>query len=189
MDACNCKSVYTHLLSLGILFPSDICIYTALRVSWRRRKIPLQKLYLIESLHDEYTTVLENLVATERRINRLTQKFKTKQQTLKDFEGSLKADRETYNTYVKSKATKQLLEDYRKHISQNLETIERLRSDNTGFRKHLEAYKKDLASVNKSYLSKLGLLCVGLDIPADQIEENSEPGSAIIASGAKLLKY
>lgn len=144
----------------------------------------LEKLYLIESLHDEYTTVLENLVATERRINRLTQKFKTKQQTLKDFEGSLKADRETYNTYVKSKATKQLLEDYRKHISQNLETIERLRSDNTGFRKHLEAYKKDLASVNKSYLSKLGLLCVGLDIPADQIEENSEPGSAIIASGA-----
>lgn len=33
-------------------------------------------------------------------------------------------------------------------------------------------------------MGNLGKLFVGLDIPADQIGENSEPGSALVASGA-----
>ena len=144
----------------------------------------LEKIYLLESLHDDYTNLSEKLVLLERRISKYRSKFAAKQKTLADFENSLQSDREAYNAYLKSKATKQLLREYRDQIAADIAEIERLRSDNSGYNKQLAAYDKGRAVVNATYLGKLGTLFTGLDIPSDQIADYSEPGSALIASGA-----
>lgn len=144
----------------------------------------LEKIYLLESLHDDYTNISEKLVLLERRISKYRSKFAAKQKTLADFENSLQSDREAYNAYLKSKATKQLLQEYRDQIAADIAEIERLRSDNSGYNKQLAAYDKGRAAVNTTYLGKLGTLFTGLDIPSDQIADYSEPGSALIASGA-----
>ena len=144
----------------------------------------MEKLYLIESLHDDFTTMSEKLVLLERRITKYRGKFITKQKALTDFENSLELDREAYNAYLKSKATNQLLQEYRDQIAADIVEIERLRADNSGYNKLLATYEKERATVNTTYLGKLGSLFAGLDIPSDQIAEYSEPGSALIASGA-----
>ena len=92
----------------------------------------LEKAYLLESLHDDYTTVSGHQAQLERKVTKLQKKFDDKQHTLVDYEKSLVSDRESYN----------------------------------------------------AYLGNLGKLLIGLDIPSDQIKENSEPGSALVASGA-----
>lgn len=144
----------------------------------------LEKLYLIESLHDDFTTISEKLVLLERRISTYRGKFVIKQKELADFENSLESDREAYNAYLKSKATNQLLREYRDQIAADIVEIEQLRADNSGYNKLLATYDKERATVNTTYLGKLGTLFAGLDIPSDQIAEYSEPGSALIASGA-----
>lgn len=144
----------------------------------------LEKLYLIESLHDDFTTISEKLVLLERRISTYRGKFVVKQKELADFENSLESDREAYNAYLKSKATNQLLREYRDQIASDIVAIEQLRADNSGYNKLLATYDKERATVNTTYLGKLGALFSGLDIPSDQIAEYSEPGSALIASGA-----
>ena len=144
----------------------------------------LEKLYLLESLHEDYTNISEQLVLLERRINKYRSDFSAKQKTLADFENSLESDREAYNAYLKAKATNQLLREYRDQIAADIAEIERLRSDNFGYNKQLATYDKGRAAVNTTYLSKLGALFAGLDIPSDQITDYSEPGSALIASGA-----
>lgn len=144
----------------------------------------LEKVYLLESLHDDYTTISEMQVRLEKKIAKLRRKFSDKQHILNDFERSLASDRESYNTYVKSKATNQLLKEYFEQIGNNTSEIERLSKDNAEISKQLEAYTQEKAQVNMAYLGNLGKLFVGLDIPADQIEDNSELGSALVASGA-----
>lgn len=144
----------------------------------------LEKIYLLESLHDDFTTISEKLVLLERRISKYRGEFAAKQKALADFENSLESDREAYNAYLKSKATNQLLREYRDQIAADIVEIEQLRADNSGYNKLLATYDKERATVNKTYLGKLGALFTGLDIPSDQIAEYSEPGSALIASGA-----
>ena len=144
----------------------------------------LEKAYLLESLHDDYTTISEKQVRLEKKIAKLRRKFSDKEHTLNDFERSLASDRESYNAYVKSKATNQLLKEYWEQIGYNTSEIERLRKDNTEINKQLSLYAQEKTQVNTAYLGNLGKLFVGLDIPADQIGENSEPGSALVASGA-----
>ena len=139
---------------------------------------------MLESLHDDYVIMTENETKLERKITKLKDKFDHQQGLLENYEKSLADNRETYNTYLKSKATKQLLKDYREQIIVNTERIEKLRKDNTESRKLLGEYQTQRNKVNESYMLKFGKLLVGLDIPKDQIEENSEPGSSIIASGA-----
>lgn len=144
----------------------------------------LEKLYLLESLHDDYVNISESETKLERKIVKLRDKFDRQQDLLENYEKSLSDNREIYNTYLKSKATKQLLRDYRERILANSQEIERLRKDNTESKKLLGEYLTHKNKVNESYMLKFNKLLTGLDIPKDQIEENSEPGSSIIASGA-----
>lgn len=144
----------------------------------------LEKLYLLESLHDDYVSISENETKLERKIIKLRDKFDRQQNLLENYEKSLADNREIYNTYLKSKATKQLLKDYRGQILANTKKIEKLRKDNSESKKLLGEYLNQKNKANESYMLKFSKLLVGLDIPKDQIEENSEPGSSIIASGA-----
>ena len=89
----------------------------------------LEKIYLRESLLEDYTVAAEGQKRLEKQIIKLKRKFEAKQQGLKDFEKELAADRESYNTYVKSKATNQLLKEYWDQISYNSSEIDRLRKD------------------------------------------------------------
>lgn len=144
----------------------------------------LEKIYLMESLHDDYISISQSETKLERRINKLRKKFDHQQNLLDNYERSLANNREIYNIYLKSKATRQLLKDYREQIVLNTEKIEKLRKDNTESRKLLNEYMTKKNKANETYLLKFDKLLVGLDIPKDQIEENFEPGSSIIASGA-----
>lgn len=144
----------------------------------------LEKAYLLESLHDDYTNLSEQQTRLERRITKLKTYFNSKQKILTDYERGLTTDRESYNTYVKSKATSQLLKEYHEHVGKNTIEIDKLRKDNTEVRKLLDGYTQEKAKANASYLLNLGKLFIGLDIPSDQIDDNSEPGSSLVASGA-----
>lgn len=144
----------------------------------------LEKAYLLESLHDDYTTVLERQVQLERKIARLQKKFDNRQHILADYEKSLVADRESYNAYVKSKATNQLLKEYWEQIGYSNAEIDRLRTDNAEIKKLLTVYAQEKVQANTIYLDNLGKLLISLDIPSEQVEENSEPGSSLVASGA-----
>ena len=144
----------------------------------------LEKTYLLESLHDDFTNISEKLILLERRVSKYRRLFESKQKELTDFENSLQSDREEYNAYLKSKATNQLIVDYSEQIATNIIEIERLRADNAGYNQMLATYNDERTTVNSSYLGKLEPLFSGLDIPSDQIAENSEPGSALVASGA-----
>lgn len=144
----------------------------------------LKKEYLLASLYDDYVSVSEKYLELDRKVERLTKKFEAKQCLLAEFESSLEVDRESYNAYVKSKATGQLLRDYQNQITENLSEIEKLRKDNSGIGKQLDKYNKERSRVNAVYMDYLGGLFVGLDIPTDQIDEFSEPGAALSASGA-----
>ena len=144
----------------------------------------LEKLYLFESLHDDYANICKELQLLERRIVKLKKRFEAKQQRLAEFESSLESDREAYDAYVKSKATSKMLDEYRDQIAANIAEIERLRSENLGISKQLSVYGEEKDSINTSYLGHLSALFTGLDVPADQIADYSEPGSALIASGA-----
>lgn len=144
----------------------------------------LEKIYLRESLLEDYTTASEEQTRLEKKVQKLRKKFETKQQRLKAFERGLATDRETYNTYVKSKATSQLLKEYTNQIGQNSSEIDRLRRENTDIDKQLATYTNEKSEVNKTYQGNLNRLLSGLDIPLDQVEADSEPGTHLIASGA-----
>lgn len=144
----------------------------------------LEKAYLLESLHDDYTTVSERQARLERKLSKLQKKFDDKQHMLTDYEKSLVSDRETYNAYVKSKATNQLLKEYWEQIGYNSGEIDRLKKDNANIKKLLAGYAEERERVNTVYTGNLGKLLIGLDIPPDQVKEDSEPGSFLIASGA-----
>lgn len=144
----------------------------------------LEKIYLLESLHDDFANVCSELLSLERRILRLKNRFLKKQRRLTEFENSLEADRETYDAYLKSKATKKMLDEYTDQIAFNIAEIDRLRSENSDIGKQLAVYSEEKSSINESYLGYLDSLFVGLDVPTDQIDDYSEPGSSLIASGA-----
>lgn len=77
-----------------------------------------------------------------------------------------------------------MLKEYWEQIGHNNEEIDRLKKDNVNIRKLLVSYAQERDQANTIYLNNLEKLLIGLDIPSDQVEENSEPGSALIASGA-----
>ena len=144
----------------------------------------LEKIYLRESLLEDYTVAAEGQKRLEKQIIKLKRKFEAKQQGLKDFEKELAADRESYNTYVKSKATNQLLKEYWDQISYNSSEIDRLRKDSAEINQRLSAYTQEKEQANTVYQGNLTRLLAGLDIPSDQVETESEPGTHLSASGA-----
>lgn len=144
----------------------------------------LEKIYLLESLNDDYTNILSNQKSIKRRIEKLRDVFIEKQKLLENYENTLLKDKDTYNSYIKSKATNQLLKEYREKIGNNVLEIDRLAKDNSSIRTQLVAYSEEKAHTNSTYLSLFDNLLCSLNIPEDQVEDNSEPGSSIVASGA-----
>lgn len=144
----------------------------------------LEKEYLHESLLEDYTVASTEQLRLEKQIRKLKNDFAVKQQCLADFEKSLASDKGVYNAYVKSKATNQILQEYWSKINENTLQIERLREDNADISQQLTFYKREKEQVNTAYQGNLSKLLLGLDIPSDQVEKNSEPGAYLSASGA-----
>lgn len=144
----------------------------------------MEKVYLLESLHDDYTTMSNELTILDRKIEKLRRNFSEKQDLLKTYEKTLANDQENYNAYLKSKATNQLIREYYQKMVVNNAEIESINKDNTEIRKELSRYTQEKVQTNQVYLSNLGKLLVNLDIPQGQVDENSEPGTSLVASGA-----
>lgn len=144
----------------------------------------LEKMYLMESLHDDYTSILNDISSLEKKIQKLKNTFSEKQNLLKYYEKSLADNQEIYNTYLKSKATNQLLMEYQSKVGANISEIEQLNKQSSEIRKQLKSYNDEKDQTNNIYLSNLSKLLFDLDVPKDQVEEESEPGTALIASGA-----
>ena len=144
----------------------------------------LEKLYLLESLNDDYTNISDQQKKLQKKIERLRQKFKEKQTLLENFERSLDDEKEQYDAYIKSKATNQLLREYRERIGANTTKIDAIISDNVEIRKRLATYNERREESLRTYNLCFDTLLVGLDVPKDQVSDEVEPGAAISASGA-----
>lgn len=144
----------------------------------------LEKMYLLESLHDDYTNITNEINKLEKRIQKLRRGFEDKQNLLKFYERTLADRQEVYDAYLKSKATQQLLSEYNTRVGSNISEIERLGKETSDIRKQIASYNEEKGKTNSIYLTNLSKLLMELDVPKDQVEEDIEPGTAIIASGA-----
>lgn len=144
----------------------------------------LEQAYLLESLNDDYTRVTTEIERVERKAKRLKEKYERHQKRLKEYESSLSNEQDLYDTYLKAKTTRKLLDDYRKKILINEEIISGLNDDNKNIRELLKEYQQSKTNVNLTYLSVLNAKLNVLDIPSDQVPKESEPGSFMEASGA-----
>ncbi len=144
----------------------------------------LEKLYLLESINDDYANISTEQKKLKRRIEKLHSSFVDKQKILESFEKNLANDKEEYDAYIKSKATNQLLKEYREKVGENISEIERLNKDTTEINKQIKIYTDEKTKANQAYSSNFNKLSINLDIPKEQIGENIEPGSSVSASGA-----
>lgn len=144
----------------------------------------LEQAYLLESLNDDYTRVTTEIEKVERKAKRLKEKYERHQKRLNEYESSLSNEQDLYDTYLKAKTTRKLLDDYRKKILINEEIISGLNDDNKNIRELLKEYQQSKTNVNLTYLSVLKAKLNVLDIPSDQVPKESEPGSFMEASGA-----
>ena len=69
-------------------------------------------------------------------------------------------------------------------MSYNSSEIDRLRKDSAEINQRLSAYTQEKEQANTVYQGNLTRLLAGLDIPSDQVETESEPGTHLSASGA-----
>lgn len=144
----------------------------------------LERTYLLESLNDDYTRIATEIDKLEKKIKKLKEKYEQHQRKFKDYESSLSSEQDLYDTYLKAKTTRKLLDDYRKKIQENAETIEVLKENNKNIRELLREYQQSRTNANGIYLSNLNNKYGLLDIPSEQVPKESEPGSSIEASGA-----
>lgn len=144
----------------------------------------LEKEYLRESLFEDYTETSSQQITLEKKREKLKDKFKKVQEELKKLENGLASDCASYNAYIKSKATKQLLDDYKNQIKSDLLKIDNLHKDNSKIAKKLTGYEEEKKKVNVDYQNNLDQLLTNLEIPREQVEEVGEPGSSLVASGA-----
>ncbi len=144
----------------------------------------IEKQYLIETLNDDYTKKAREIDLAENRIEKLKQKFSAQQSRLEEYEQSLEDNQNLYETYMKAKTTNKLLDDYYRIIESNRRKKDELLDSNSTIRKTLKDYGDDRNEANGVYLNKLTPQLMRLDIPMDQVEDNSEPGSRLMASGA-----
>ena len=144
----------------------------------------LERTYLLESLNDDYTRITAEIGKLEKKIKKLKEKYEQHQRKLKEYENSLSSEQDLYDTYLKAKTTRKLLDDYRKKIQENSETIEELNENNKNIKELLKKYHQSRTSANGIYLSNLNKQFGLLDIPSEQVPTESEPGSSIDASGA-----
>lgn len=144
----------------------------------------IEKIYLLESLNDDYTQKAQEFDRLEKKIAKLKNDFKERQKSLEKFEHSLKSDQDLYETYLKAKTTKRLLDEYRATVSKNLARIDELSDSNKSLKDTLATYQDERKVANNAYLQNLYTRMIGLDIPRDQVEENTEPGTSMDAAGA-----
>lgn len=144
----------------------------------------LERIYLLESLNDDYTRITSEIEKLEKKIRKLKEKYTQQQNRLKDYENSLNSEQDLYDTYLKAKTTQKLLDDYRKKIQENMESISVLTENNKSIRELLKEYQESRTSTNGIYLTNLNKQYGVLDVPPEQVPEESEPGSFIEASGA-----
>ena len=144
----------------------------------------LEKIYLLESLNDDYANISVEQNKLAKRIERLQKSFSKAQKMISEYEKSLSDDKDSYDTYIKSKATYQLLKEYRFKVVENNTEIDRINKDSSIIRKDLKLYTEEKINTNQIYQRHFDKITIELDIPKDQIDENSEPGSSISASGA-----
>lgn len=144
----------------------------------------MERTYLLESLNDDYTRIIAEIDKLEKKIKKLKEKYEQHQRKLKDYESSLSSEQDLYDTYLKAKTTRKLLDDYCKKIQENEETIKVLNENNKNIRELLREYHQSRTSANGIYLSNLNNKFGLLDIPSEQVPTESEPGSSIEASGA-----
>lgn len=102
----------------------------------------LEKMYLLESLHDDYTNITNEINKLEKRIQKLRRGFEDKQNLLKFYERTLADRQEVYDAYLKSKATQQLLSEYNTRVGSNISEIERLGKETSDIRKQIASYNE-----------------------------------------------
>lgn len=144
----------------------------------------LEKTYLLTSLNDDYVAISEKIQSLERKIENLKQSFNSNQSSLKIYEKSLADEQNIYDTYLKVKTTKSLLEDYQRKIGTNVSEISRLEEHGKTIRKQLANYSERRTTANTIYGGHLAKLFVDLDIPKGQVEDDSELGAILTPSGA-----
>lgn len=144
----------------------------------------LEQTYLLESLNDDYTRITAETEKIEKKIKKLKEKYEQQQKKLKEYEKSLNGEQDLYDTYIKAKTTRKLLEDYRKTIIENESVIDDLSDNNKTIRELLRVYQQRKSDANSTYVAALNKKFSSLDIPSDQVRKESEPGSFIEASGA-----
>lgn len=144
----------------------------------------LERIYLLESLNDDYTRITAEIEKLEKKIKKLKGQYTQQQNRLKDYESSLNSEQDLYDTYLKAKTTQKLLDDYRKKIQQNAELISVLTENNKSIKELLKGYQESRTSTNSIYLTNLNKQYGVLDVPREQVPAESEPGAFIEASGA-----
>ena len=144
----------------------------------------LEKTYLTAKLFDDYAKIIDEEKTTNTKIEKYKSRFEDSQLLLKGFERSLSVEVDAYEAYVKSKATNQLLSEYNARIGSNTTEISKLEENNKGIRKQIRSFNELKAIANEKYLLHFHALLSQFDIPEEQIEDGSELGASITASGA-----
>jgi len=144
----------------------------------------LERKYLWESLSSDLVEIKNELLSLEKKCRKYKDQFMRQQKALNDLEQSLTNDKEQYSLYIRSKATRQLLIDYREKMQSNISEIEKIKDTLRGYQKSLNEYNKSRTETNAVYKSFFAGHMKELDIPDDQIGADLEPGAYIVASGA-----
>ncbi len=144
----------------------------------------LEKQYLIESLNDDYIKTVQELYKLEKTIEKYKLEFAEYQRKLDSYEKSLVNDQDLYNSYLTSKATYKLLDDYYEKIAHGKRKLEELEKSNDYVKDALKKYGNARKTANERYRELLNHQLDILDIPSNQIEAESEPGTKLSASGA-----
>lgn len=144
----------------------------------------LQKIYLAETLNEDYAERLIEIGTLDRKIEKFEKKFNAQQHLLDMHEASLKQEQSVYNLYLRSKTTNELIKDYTDRISRNLIEIRQISGEIKDLSDKLHLYKDKKIKDIESYGNHLSKIFAGLDVPLDQVEDYSEPGSYLSASGA-----
>lgn len=144
----------------------------------------LQKIYLAETLNEDYAERLIDIGELDRKIEKLEKKFNIHQQMLDLHESSLRQDQSVYNLYLRAKTTNELIKDYTDRISRNLFDIRHIDTEIKELAVKLHQYTDNKRRDIESYGKYLSNIFSGLDVPLEQVDDYSEPGSYLNASGA-----
>lgn len=140
--------------------------------------------YLKESINSDLLILIDNVKKCESRINKQEEKFISYQRQLKDIENSLLETQETYDSYLKSKVTSKMIQEYSVQSAENIREMTELRNKQKDLKRILGEYRKERNEVVKEYEKTFFDLSEDLDVPKSQIFENVEPGKTISISGA-----